>query len=353
MDGVLNGDETDIDCGGLVCSPCADDLACLVPTDCVGGECINNICASPSCEDTLLNGTETDIDCGGLECLPCANDLNCLENFDCASNICTNGLCVAPTCEDLAKNGSETDVDCGGPDCLGCADGQLCLEDTDCTSGVCTVDTCTGSSCFDSLQNGAETGIDCGGPDCAPCELANLIINEIDYDQPGTDGAEFIEIFNNTAGDVNLTGLEVRLVNGAPADLKVYRTIALGNGVLAQGQYLVIAPAGFLVPPNTVFVPFMGGNNQIQNGDPDGIALVDVPNQVVLDAFSWGGAVTDAILGPPFGVTSLVEGTAANLKDNADPARSLARIPNGNDKNNALTDWASTVNVTPGAANQP
>ena len=42
-----------------------------------------------------------------------------------------------------------------------------------------------------------------------------------------------------------------------------------------------------------------------------------------------------------------------NVADNNDPGRSLARIPNGNDKNNALTDWASTVNVTPGAANQP
>jgi hypothetical protein len=121
--------------------------------------------------------------------------------------------------------------------------------------------------------------------------------------------------------------------------------------MLAQGQYLVIAPAGFVVPPGTAFIPSAA---VLQNGDPDGLALVDISNKVVLDAFSYGGAITEAVLGAPFvGSTSLVEGQAANLKDNSDPSRSLARVPNGNDKNDALTDWASTVNVTPGAANQP
>jgi hypothetical protein len=355
IDGMVDQDETDLDCGGAICQPCEDDLGCLIDSDCVNDLCLNNICSSPTCDDLVLDGAETDIDCGGPDCLPCADNLICIDPSDCESNVCTNGLCVAPSCDDVVQNAAETDVDCGGPDCLGCAEGEACLVNEDCTSGVCTVDICTGASCLDGLKNGAETGIDCGGPACAPCQLMNLIFNEVDYDQVGTDAAEFIEIYNNTGADVSLNGLEVRLVNGAMANLNVYATIKLGNGMLAQGQYLVIGPNGFVVPPNTVFVPFAGLTNQVQNGDPDGMALVNVPNKTVLDVFSYGGAITNANLGAPFGVMTLVEGMAlpANKKDNSDPSRSLARIPNGNDKNDAATDWATTVNVTPGAANKP
>ena len=33
---------------------------------------------------------------------------------------------------------------------------------------------------------------------------AQLVINEIDYDQPGTDGAEFIELYNAGGGAADL-----------------------------------------------------------------------------------------------------------------------------------------------------
>ncbi len=45
-DGIQNGDETSIDCGGSECAACA------------------------TCDDGILNGTETDIDCGG-DCPAC------------------------------------------------------------------------------------------------------------------------------------------------------------------------------------------------------------------------------------------------------------------------------------------
>jgi hypothetical protein len=348
-DGMLNQDETDIDCGGVVCPACIDGQACLVDEDCTSTVCTEGVCAMPACDDLKPNGVETDVDCGGPDCEPCADNLACLVGTDCESQSCVANICEAATCVDEVKNGAESDIDCGGPECDPCPDGGACLMDLDCNSGVCTVDICTGATCFDGLENGEETDIDCGGPACAPCQLQTLVINEIDYDQPGNDTAEFIELFNNTGAPVNLANLEVRLINGSNKAL--YGTIKLGPGMLAQGQYLVIAPAGFVVPPGTAFIPSAA---VLQNGDPDGLALVDISNKVVLDAFSYGGAITEAVLGAPFvGSTSLVEGQAANLKDNSDPSRSLARVPNGNDKNDALTDWASTVNVTPGAANQP
>ncbi len=354
-DGMLNQDETDIDCGGVVCPACIDGQACLVDEDCTSTVCSEGVCAMPACDDLKPNGVETDVDCGGPDCEPCGDNLACLVGDDCESLSCVANVCEAATCVDEVKNGGESDIDCGGPDCDPCPDGGACLMDLDCNSGVCTVDICTGATCFDGLLNGEETEIDCGGPACAPCQLQTLILNEVDYDQSGDDLAEFIEVFNNTGAPVNLANIEVRLLNGSNKAL--YGTIKLApGGMLAQGQYLVIAPAGFVVPPGTAFVPFAGPKDQLQNGAPDGLALVDVANKVVLDVLSYEGAITDAVLGAPFvGPTSLVEGMAlpANVADNNDPGRSLARIPNGNDKNDAATDWASTTNGTPGAANQP
>src|SRR5262249_41316234 len=47
-DGVRNGDETDVDCGGK-CSACAADAKCAVDRDCASLRCSANQC-SPSCE---------------------------------------------------------------------------------------------------------------------------------------------------------------------------------------------------------------------------------------------------------------------------------------------------------------
>jgi len=47
-DGIQNGDETGVDCGGTDCDPCP-----------------------PTCTDGIQNGDETGIDCGGSVCDPC------------------------------------------------------------------------------------------------------------------------------------------------------------------------------------------------------------------------------------------------------------------------------------------
>jgi FG-GAP-like repeat len=43
-DGVKNGSETDIDCGGSACVPCVAGKACLHANDCSTTECLNNVC---------------------------------------------------------------------------------------------------------------------------------------------------------------------------------------------------------------------------------------------------------------------------------------------------------------------
>ncbi len=48
----------------------------------------------PSCSDGIENGDETDIDCGG-SCSKCANEKSCLSNSDCESGLCYKGVCSA------------------------------------------------------------------------------------------------------------------------------------------------------------------------------------------------------------------------------------------------------------------
>ncbi|MBX2875036.1 MAG: S8 family serine peptidase, partial [Saprospiraceae bacterium] len=91
FDGIQNGDEEGVDCGGSNCAECV-----------------------PTCNDGKQNGEETGVDCGGPNCPICA------------------------TCVDGIQNGSETGVDCGGSDCVPCNDclEQLSFDDFDTDFGI-------------------------------------------------------------------------------------------------------------------------------------------------------------------------------------------------------------------------
>ena len=73
----------------------------------------------PTCNDGIQNGTETGIDCGGT-CPPC-EESGCTDpnahNYDPNATV-DDGSCQ--TCEDGIKNGDETGIDCGGALCLPC-----------------------------------------------------------------------------------------------------------------------------------------------------------------------------------------------------------------------------------------
>jgi hypothetical protein len=86
--------------------------------------------------DGLPNGLETGIDCGGPDCPVCADGSPCKNNLDCKSHVCTAGTCQPPACDDQILNGGESDVDCGGP-CTACLNGRACWGDLDCMSSHC------------------------------------------------------------------------------------------------------------------------------------------------------------------------------------------------------------------------
>ncbi len=177
-----------------------------------------------------------------------------------------------------------------------------------------------------------------------------FVINEVDYDQIGTDTAEFVELYNGTGAPIDLTGYSLVLVNGSTST--DYDTIDLSPaGTLAAGQYLVVGGAAVTVPPTALKIDFSGA---VQNGGPDGIALIYVPTVTLVDALSYEGSITSATIAG-VGVMNLVEGAPlpAGIADSNTVAGSLCRLPDGMDTNDAATDWAFSATITPGAANVP
>ncbi|HDP73397.1 MAG TPA: hypothetical protein ENN46_00345 [Candidatus Woesearchaeota archaeon] len=170
FDGIKNQDETDIDCGGSICQPCNDGRDCKLNSDCRSNYCHNGICRTPTCTDGIKNQDETDIDCGGVRCGPCEAGKACGSNSDCVSRNCVNGICKEATCDDGIKNQDETDIDCGGSSCPKCPDTRTCLRNSDCISNYCHNGACRTPTCNDGIQNQGEEGIDCGGPCPQPCE---------------------------------------------------------------------------------------------------------------------------------------------------------------------------------------
>ena len=116
FDGVHNGDETDIDCGGPECAPCDPDQGCAMDSDCAEGVCdeMTGACLDPVCDDGVKNGDETDVDCGGPDCGACDVDEECEVPADCVEGVCELGVCEDAACDDDVQNGDEGGVDCQG-----------------------------------------------------------------------------------------------------------------------------------------------------------------------------------------------------------------------------------------------
>ncbi|GAB3532786.1 hypothetical protein GCM10027443_17100 [Pontibacter brevis] len=121
-------------------------------------------------------------------------------------------------------------------------------------------------------------------PEPEPNPSATIVfINEIHYDNSGTDEGEGVEVAGLAGTD--LTGWQLVPYNGNNG--AAYSTLTL-SGTIPNQQ------SGF----GTVFFPISG----LQNGAPDGVALVDAAGNVV-QFLSYEGAFA-ATNGPANGLTS-------------------------------------------------
>lgn len=92
-------------CGkGLMCvfGTCTDkaqpDAApCHRAAGCQSGVCTDNVCAAAACDDGVKNGGETDLDCGGSCASKCGGGLACASAADCKYGQCFDNKCgLAP-----------------------------------------------------------------------------------------------------------------------------------------------------------------------------------------------------------------------------------------------------------------
>lgn len=169
-DGVRNGDETGVDCGGETCElRCPEGAMCSINADCASETCFGGTCQATRCDDRTQNGMETGVDCGGPDCDPCGLGQGCDTQDDCAMGMCTGGFCVADHCFDGERNASESDVDCGGSDCGPCGPGLACRVTTDCAMGTCEDGFCRTIACRNGVLDAGEVDVDCGG-ECVGCD---------------------------------------------------------------------------------------------------------------------------------------------------------------------------------------
>ena len=75
-------------------------------------------------------------------------------------------------------------------------------------------------------------------PATASAASDTLVINEVDYDQPGADTAEFLELKNVSSSAINLDPYTVQLVNGSGGGAVIYQTVQLPDFSLAAGDSL-------------------------------------------------------------------------------------------------------------------
>ena len=168
-------------------------------------------------------------------------------------------------------------------------------------------------------DSGGDDGDGDGGTGGGDAPVAtSLILSEFHYDNDGTDVGEFVEV-SGTAGE-SVAGWQIVLYNGNGGT--VYDTVTLTGTLNADGFASVDVPG-------------------IQNGSPDGIALVD-PTGEVAEFVSYEGALT-ATTGPAAGLTAtdvgVAEGSGTAIGD------SLQKLEDGT--------WAGPRAATRDAANVP
>ena len=186
------------------------------------------------------------------------------------------------------------------------------------------------------------------------CEAAvTLVLNEVDYDQAGSDQAEYVELFNPGPAAVDLDGLVLITVNGSTQ--AEYDRVALSDAgpSLAAGAFLVVGAPGVQgsLPPGTAFAAFESSNNNVQNGAPDGLALFDTTTAALLDALSYEGSIVAATFDDAAGTFDLVEGEPTSIADSNTTDGSLCRLTNGQDTDDAASDWLFCTILTPGGVN--
>lgn len=170
--------------------------------------------------------------------------------------------------------------------------------------------------------------------DAPPAPTGTPWINEFHYDDVAGDNTEFVEIAG-PAG-LNLSGYTLYLYNGSGGGT-YGDPVALSGIIPDQGNgFGTIA----VVYPDTA-------NGTLQNGSPDGFALVG-PGNAVIEFISYEGVIT-ATNGPAAGQTSVDVGATVTETNSTPEGYSIGRVGTGSEASDFT--WAIITDDTPGGRN--
>lgn len=183
---------------------------------------------------------------------------------------------------------------------------------------VTAVDTSANESVQSSSVSATTDGSSTGG--------GSVWINEFHYDNSSTDVNEFVEVAG--AAGTNLTGWQILAYNGSNGE--VYKTTNLSGTIADQAN-------GFGVASFAI--------SGLQNGGPDGLALVDNTGSVV-QFLSYEGTMT-AVNGAAAGLTS--EDVGVSETTSTPVGYSLQLTGTGTDYSQFT--WSAPTTATAGSIN--
>lgn len=183
---------------------------------------------------------------------------------------------------------------------------------------------------------------------------SGLVINEIDYDQPGVDSAEFIELYNAGTAAVNLADYNLILSNCNNNGFVAYATITLPAQSLAPGAFFVLcSPFGNVPNCNQTFTHTYS-NGYVQNGAPDAVYLQEIVSLNTIDIVSYEGTCASPYsgIGIPLAESDTVvaQDTINGVPQAPLKTYGISRYPDGNDTNVDSIDFRRAC-ITPGAPN--
>jgi hypothetical protein len=162
----------------------------------------------------------------------------------------------------------------------------------------------------------------------------NAWINEIHYDNAGTDADEFIEIILENPGGYTLSNFSIVLYNGNNGGSYDTKTL---------DQYTVGATVGNF---KFYWFNYTAASASIQNGAPDGLALAYNGTVITGQFLSYEGTLT-AIDGPAVGMTSVDIGVSESSTTPAGYSLQLS----GNGTTYSAFVWEPEAPATPGNLN--
>jgi hypothetical protein len=380
FDGLVDCDDPDCFGDATYCTSetnCGDGedndndtlIDCADTTDCTGDVFCQESCADPIAVTTFpyrLTGTDflvafdDDQDLGGTDCMTRTGSVEAV-------------FAVTVTAGDTIRLSEHGSLDAVLSLQETCGDSEVCVfsEDLGETGGYTYTATADGTVyaiveayytttsyvdfdiliekgvaevCNDTTDNDFDGFIDCDDGDCygtGTCALPTIVVNEVAYDDDGTDDREMVEIFA-ASGAIDLTGLSLVHINGSDGaeiwaiDLAGFQTNGAGFFYIGSSYY---------ANADAYWTDFsITDTNAVQNG-PESVAIY----------FDYGGsseAIVDVVEYEGDG-SGPGEGTPAPTVAYGSWQNSIGRYPDGTDTGDNGADFVLSWWTTEGLANTP